>query len=142
VADLVTAGDLAQLQAIQAETLVDSCVITDPATEVRVLDEETGQYVVTAPAAVVYAGTCGVVDPTQGLGVVRDAGEQSWTSQQRLLKLPVAGSAGVSPGHMVRITAAAYDADLVDRRFRVDGIERKSMPACRRVRVTEVTGRA
>jgi hypothetical protein len=134
-------ADLADGRALAESLMVDACVVVDPSTEVRVLDPDTDQYVVTTPAAVVYSGPCQVQDPSSGYGADREAGGADWTEQQRLVKVPAGSSAAalVRPGHVLRISACVFSAADVGRRFRIDGVGFRSLATSRRLRVTEMT---
>jgi hypothetical protein len=134
-------ADLADGRALAESLMVDACVVVDPSTEVRVLDPDTDQYVVTVPAVVVYSGPCQVQDPSSGYGADREAGGADWTEQQRLVKVPAdsVSAALVKPGHVLRLTSCAFSSADVGRQFRVDGVGFKSLATSRRLRVTEMT---
>jgi len=120
----MTAGSaLARGRTAAARIMVDTCTITDPATEVRgALNTSTGTYAVATPATAVYTGACRVRLMSPGNGQTIEAGDADLAAALPSVQIPVSGSESVRVGHMVEITAAAYDTDLVGRKFRVESI--------------------
>lgn len=141
--DLITAGDVADLRAMADEVLDDTtCRITDPATEVKTFNDDTGQYDITTPATVVYEGGCRIRTPAQSesSGSESESGEREWTYQNSVLQLPVATSGSVRVGQELVVLTNAHDADLVDRVFRIGSVQHGTHQVVRRCKLEEVTG--
>jgi hypothetical protein len=98
-------------------------------------DPETG--VVTATFTTVYSGTCKI---QQSLSQASNpvAGEHQYTVQDTRWDTPV-GSGPFAVNDVVTITAAAEDAQLVGRQFRVTELFNKSLATAQRCRVEEIT---
>jgi hypothetical protein len=116
--------------------MVDACTVAH-GTGGGVQDETTGQ--VARTTSTVYTGPCRVQLP-QAQPRTSDVAERTATVQRAIVSLPVATSTGVRVGATVTITAAALDADLAGRRFRVVGLHHKSYATARRLECEEVTG--
>lgn len=128
------ASVLARAQAFAAGGFVDSCTITRVTGHTT--DPDTG--VQTPTEATIYTGPCRVQQQAAANARPADVGED----YQLLLRLEVqlpATVTGVEVADTVTITAAAHDADLVDRVFRVRELAHKTHLSARRIGVEEVT---
>ena len=123
-------------QLLAESLMVDTCSITRGNGSTS-FDETNGREV-PAAATVIYAGKCKVQTPDVQ-DRTHDAGERTWTLQRDSLHLPLSAPA-VRVGDVATITAAALDAQLVGKRFRVVGLAHKTFLTARRLQVQEVTG--
>lgn len=86
----------------------------------------------------VYEGRCKLQRPRASLPTTPDAGEHRWTLAPLELHLPVDGTAAVSTGHTVELTASVDPAN-VGRVFRIRDDDRKSLQTAIRFAIEEVT---
>lgn len=114
--------------------MVDTCVIRAPST-FGDMDPDTGVRPET-PGAVAYSGRCKVntFEPHES---TPESGDHVFTVQRNQVHIPA--TVTVPVGHMVTITAAQLDPNLVGRVFRVAAILHKSMATANRLQVEEVT---
>jgi len=124
---------LPELRRAAESLMVDTCTVC-PVTGV---DESTG-----APTlgTAVYVGRC-KVQTTQAQEANPEAGGATYTVQRYAVHVPVPEtSAGYKPvvGHVVTITAAALDAGLVGRKYRVVALLHKSLATAYRLGVEEI----
>jgi hypothetical protein len=126
-------GIVARGRAAAERLMVDTCTI------VRVTGQTTNPTtgVVTDTTTAVYTGKCKVqvrdVDAQNP-----EAGDRAYTVLKLRVDLP-ADTTGVDTGDIVTITAAPYDAELVDRTFRVVAPFFGSQKTARRVPVEEAS---
>ncbi|MGE5829704.1 MAG: DUF6093 family protein, partial [Micromonosporaceae bacterium] len=95
---------------------------------------------VTVTTEPVYNGPCRFQQgaaPWAGPATVGQAGI-GLSAQE--LQLPVAGSEGVAKDDIVTCTSAAHDAELVGRRWTVQGSHHASHKTMRRLPLSEVLG--
>lgn len=118
--------------------MVDRCQITKPGIGPRQMDPVTLEYT-DPPRVTVYEGKCRFQIRGQSASTP-EAGEREWIVQTSLLQLPVVGSEGVRPNHIVEATASKHDAALVGRKFTVAEWNGKSFATKRELPVKEVTG--
>ena len=109
--------------------MLDTCTIS-PVTGV---DESTG-----APTlgTAVYTGKC-KVQTSQAQEANPEAGGATYTVQRYAVHVPV-GAFVPAVGHVVTITVAALDANLVGRQYRVVALLHKSLATAQRLAVEEV----
>jgi len=117
--------------------MTDGCTITRPTAADDAWDAAAGSYT-PAAAPVIYTGPCRVRN-MQPNPQAADAGEAEWASDLIYVHLPVAGSEGVKDGDVVRITAAANDAALVDLEVAVTGLHVQTNATARRLPCRLVT---
>lgn len=133
----MTAASAALRGRVAAERLmVDQCVIRRRAAATT--DPATG--VVTPAWTPVYTGPCKVQEAS-GLGSgssAPDAGEHVYTVLSYVLQLPIAATAPIE-GDVAEITAAALDATLIGRRYRISQEFAKTFATARRLQVEETT---
>jgi hypothetical protein len=133
---LTLGDDLAQvLPELRAEAeslMVDACTVGRPGDPVT--DPNTG--VVTAPLTPLYAGKA-KVQTWQAQESNPEAGGATFTVQRYAVHVPV-GSFSPEVGDVVTITAAALDANLVGRKYRVVALLHKSMATAYRLGVEEM----
>lgn len=114
--------------------MVDDCVI-EVGVGAGTQNETTGRVVQVWTQA--YTGPCRVQAP-QAQPQQADVADRAATTQSLTVSIPVSAT-GIPVGARVRITAAALDAELVDRVFRVTGVHHKTHATARRLQVEEVT---
>lgn len=85
-----------------------------------------------------YAGKCRV-QQAQAQAQREDVGEDHLLLLRLEVQLPVAGTEGLQVGDEITMTAAANDADLVGRVFRIHDLAHKTDPTARRVQCIERT---
>ena len=124
------AGALPFLRAQAESLMLDTCTVS-PVTGVN---ESTG-----APTlgAAVYTGKC-KVQTSQAQEANPEAGGATYTVQRYAVHVPVAAFVPVV-GHVVTITAAAQDAGLVGRQYRVVALLHKSLATAQRLAVEAVS---
>jgi len=124
------AGALPFLRAQAESLMLDTCTVC-PVTGV---DEATG-----APTlgTAVYTGKC-KVQTSQAQEANPEAGGATYTVQRYAVHVPVGAFVPVV-GHVVTITAAALDAGLVGRKYRVVALLHKTLATAQRLAVEEVT---
>jgi hypothetical protein len=113
--------------------MVDACVIrrAGPATT----SPSTG--VVTPAWTDVYAGPCKVgAGAHAAVAGAPEAGEHAFVVQRYLLHLPVTATAP-NEGDLATVTAAALDASLIGRTYRLAGEFAKTYATARRFQVEE-----
>lgn len=98
------------------------------------LNTTTG--VLTPTYSTVYAGPAKVQGAMQA--TAREVGEAHLAVLSPSVHVPISVT-GVVQGDVVTVTAAANDAELVGRVFRVDGPDHKSYATARRLQCTETT---
>lgn len=113
--------------------MVDTCTIVElgaPET-----DDEGN---VTIPGTVVYSGMCAVAtyEPYEQTS---EAGGAVSVVQRYRVKVP-AEAFVPEVGQVVEVTAARYDANLVGRQYRVEGLLHKSQATAYRLLVDEYVG--
>ena len=114
----------------RAESLmVDTCTV-QPVTGV---DDATGDPTL---GTAVYTGKC-KVQTTQAQEANPEAGGATYTVQRYAVHVPV-GAFVPAVGHVVTITAAALDAGLVSRKYRVVALLHKSLATAYRLAVESV----
>jgi len=123
------AGALPFLRAQAESLMLDTCTVC-PVTGVN---ESTG-----APTlgTGVYTGKC-KVQTSQAQEANPEAGGATFTVQRYAVHVPVGAFVPVV-GHVVTITAAALDAGLVGRQYRVVALLHKSLATAYRLAVEEV----
>lgn len=127
---------LPELRAHAESMMRDTCTV-ERHTGNGVWNPLTGLYTDDAPT-VIYSGPCRVRN-MQPNPQAADAGEAEWASDLIYVHLPVAGSEGVKDGDVVRITAAANDAALVDLEVAVTGLHVQTNATARRLPCRLVT---
>ncbi len=125
---------LARAQSAAEAGMLDTCTITRAG--IRTTDTTTGA--VTTPTTTVYTGKCRILQ-AQAQAQREDVGEDHLLLLRIEVQLPVAVT-GLAVGDRITVTAAAHDADLVGRVFRVHDLAHKSDPSSRRPQCLEVTG--
>lgn len=139
---LLNPGDLLQLRDIADTMMNETCVVFDPSTEVRVFNKETLEYEVVTAAKTVYEGVCGFTNPAPAvpatLGDWDRTSHDTWITQGSTFKTPPV-DAGIRIGHMVRVLTSRADPDLVERRYRIIGLDHHTDPVVRRFKVLEVS---
>jgi len=120
---------LPELRRAAESLMLDTCTVC-PVTGV---DESTG-----APTlgTAVYTGKC-KVQTTQAQEANPEAGGATYTVQRYAVHVPV-GAFVPEIDHVVTITAAAIDAGLVGRKYRVVALLHKSLATAYRLGVEEV----
>lgn len=119
----------------QAEALMlDACTVK-PVTG-HTTNPTTGVVTSTYGTAV-YTGKCKLQRQRGAFPSTPEAGGHQWTVAPLELHLPVSGSAAVSVGHVVEITASV-DPALVGKMFRVRAGDRKSFQTAIRFQLEEV----
>ena len=110
--------------------MIDTCTVS-PVTGVN---ESTG-----APTlgTAVYTGKC-KIQTTQAQEANPEAGGATYTVQRYAVHVPVAAFVPVV-GHVVTITAAALDANLVGRQYRVVALLHKTLATAYRLAVEAVS---
>lgn len=88
-----------------------------------------------APGASVYAGKCRVKSP-QVVALTPDAGETEGAVTRLEVHIP-ADVENVEVGHVVTITAAAFNPGLNGRRFRVSALFHDSQATAQRLECSE-----
>jgi len=124
------AGALPFLRAQAESLMLDTCTVS-PVTDV---DESTGAPTLGAP---VYTGRC-KVQASQAQEANPEAGGATFTVQRYAVHVPVGAFVPVVD-QVVTITAAALDAGLVGRKYRVVALLHKSLATSQRLTVEEVT---
>ena len=115
LADEIAAA-LPGLRAEAEARMVDSCTITSGSTP-GAWNDTTGVF--DPPTKViVYSGKCRVRNAF-GAPQATDAGETMWGVDQCVVSVPVEGSAAVTDGHEVEITACVNDPGMVVQTFTV-----------------------
>lgn len=136
---------LAEGRAAAVAIMLDACTITRVTGEEGPLDPETGLRT-PAPTTVVYP-LPGAVAPLDGRCKVqtyephesaRESGDHVFTEQRYHLHLPI-GAGPIQVGDTATITAAAADARLVGKSYRIAGLHTKSLATAQRVLVDEIT---
>ena len=124
------AGALPFLRAQAESLMLDTCTVA-PVTGV---DESTG-----APTlgSAVYSGRC-KVQTSQAQEANPEAGGATYTVQRYAVHVPVGAFVPVV-GHVVTITAAALDAGLVGRQYRVVALLHKTLATAQRLAVEAVS---
>ena len=125
---------LARGQAAAEALMVDTCTITRVGT--RTTDTTTA--VVTTPTTTLYTGRCRI-QQAQAQAQREDIGEDHLLLLRLEVQLPMSLT-GLVVGDRITITAAADDADLVGRVFRVHDLAHKTHATARRPQCLEVTG--
>ena len=120
---------LPELRRAAESLMLDTCTVC-PVTGV---DESTGAPTLGTP---VYTGKC-KVQTTQAQEANPEAGGATYTVQRYAVHVPVGAFVPVV-GHVVTITAAALDAGLVGRQYRVVALLHKSLATAYRLAVEEV----
>lgn len=104
------AAALHELRTHAESRMTSTCLITGPGGE-PVWDANEGKYVA-APGATLYDGKCrlriGNPAPQNA-----DAGETAWAVDRGVLSLPIEGTANVTDGSTVKITANPHDPGMV-----------------------------
>lgn len=118
------------------ERMLDTCVVRSP-DGAPVFDPSTGGYT-TGPDTDVYVGPCEVRSRDAQVQA-QDVGGAVVTERRSVVALPVVGSEGVAAGQVVTVTAAAWDAGLVGRRYDVTGVLSDSLGLRRDLLVEEVS---
>jgi hypothetical protein len=98
------------------------------------MDPDTG--VITPAYEVVYAGKCKVQTFTNR-ELLKAGGEHQFISQRYEVDIPISAT-GVRVNDEITLDAATYDADLLNRAYRVVGLMNKSMSTARRLGVEEL----
>jgi len=121
---------LPELRRAAESLMVDTCTVC-PVTGVN---ESTG-----APTlgTAVYTGKC-KVQTTQAQEANPEAGGATYTVQRYAVHVPVGAFVPVV-GHVVTITAAALDAGLVGRQYRVVALLHKTLATAQRLAVEAVS---
>jgi len=131
--DLATelAARLAESRADAESLMLDSCTIG--VLGATVTDPNTGTT--TTPVTPLYTGRCKVqgLDPQESNP---EAGGATLTVQRYRVDIPV-GSYAPEVGHVVEITAAALDANLMGRKYRVVALLHKTLATAYRLAVEE-----
>lgn len=129
-------GVLASGRAAAEALMTDACTITRQTGE-PTFDEQTGQYNYPPPTPV-YSGKCKLQAPSLVNPIEIDAPERTGLKEQSVLSLPIE----VTPvkGDVAEFTAAAFDSNLVGRKFTVVGQHHESQATARRVQVVETVG--
>lgn len=125
---------LARAQAAAERGMADTCTIT----RVTGRSTDTTTADVTTTTTTIYTGVCRVQQGQAQAGR-EDVGEDHLLLLRLEVQLPVAVT-GLAVGDRITITAAAHDADLEGRVFRVHDLAHKTDPSARRVQCLEVTG--
>lgn len=131
------ASVLARGRAFAAGGFVDACTITR-----RVGDPQTSPTdgKVTYPTETIYTGPCRfqqAAAPWAGPATVGQAGIGLSAEE---LQLPVAGTTGIAKDDIVICTVATNDADLLGRRFTVQGTHHATHKTTRRIPIQEIIG--
>lgn len=117
--------------------MVETCTITRPGTA-HTTDPTTGK--VSYAGSALYSGKCRVQMMTGTRGdALEQAGERAFVVQSAIISVP-ATVTGVRVGDVVKVTAAALDADLTNRQYRVQDVVHKTFVTARRLICQEVTG--
>ena len=130
------AAALPELRAHAESMMLDACTITGPGSA-PVWDEATGEWS-TPGSATVYQGKCRV-QRADGPPAGSQAGSADWSLNHVRVDLPVATSTAVREGHVVTITAAAFDPQLVGVVATVVGEHHKTLATARRLQCEEVS---
>jgi hypothetical protein len=127
---------LAEGRAAAEAIMLDACTITRVTAAEGPLDPETGLRG-PAPTATVYTGKCKVqtYEPHE---TARESGDHVFTEQRYHLHLPI-GVGPINVDDTATITAAAADAQLVGRSYRIAGLHHKSLATAQRLLVDEIT---
>lgn len=115
--------------------MVDMCEIREPSTFGE-MDPVTGLRQET-PGAVAYAGKC-KVQTFEAHESTPESGDHQYTVQRYSVHIPA--TVEVDVDHMITVTSAALDSNLVGRRYRVAGFLHKTFATANRLQVEEVTG--
>lgn len=111
--------------------MVDACIVRRPGETTT--DPDTGEP--TTPMSEVYSGQA-KVQTYEAQEANPEVGEAVKTVQRYTVHVPV-GSFAPEVGDVVEITAAAMDAQLVGRRYRVAALLHKSLATAYRLGVEE-----
>lgn len=124
---------LARARKAAEDEMVDACTIVELGAPVTDADGD-----VTIPGTVVYSGAC-KVQTYEPYEKSPEAGGAVSTVQRYRVHVPV-GSFDPAVGHVVVVTAARLDANLVGRQYRVTGLLHKSQASAYRLLVDEYVG--
>ena len=113
--------------------MVDACEIGPPPQ--TTFSRDVGDYI-TASAAPVYVGVCKIQRPARARDA--DAGGDDPGVGDLEVHVP-AGTDGIERNHVVTITAASLDAELVDRTFRVLNVPARTFATAIRLPCQEIT---
>jgi hypothetical protein len=113
--------------------MVDAGELRGPGT--RVLDEDTGQYVVT-PGPVKYSGKA-KIQTTDAIGNDSEAGDRLVMTTRFRVDLPM-GAPSAAVDDVFTVTSSLHDPELVGCRFRVASLVHKTFMTARRLAVEEV----
>lgn len=118
--------------------MVDACTVKRLVSST--VNPDTGQIGATSYTTI-YTGKCKVQQLAPAT-VPTAVGQAAEFVGQLMLHLPVSAvtSANVAPDDLVTITAAALDASLVSRTFRLRGPAHKTYATARRLPMVEVAG--
>jgi hypothetical protein len=127
---------LARGRAFAAGGFVDACTIT------RVVGQQTNPTDgrVTDQLEPVYSGPCRfqqAAAPWAGPATVGQAGIGLSAAE---LQLPVVGTEGIDKDDIVTCTLATNDADLLGKRFTVQGTHHATHKTTRRIPIQEIIG--
>ena len=114
--------------------MLDACTITRETTAYT--DPQTGQQ--SKNTTTIYTGRCRIQMQVPGSASPAQPGEAYLLMLQLTVQLPIAVT-GVQPGDIVTVTACPMDPELVNRKFRVQGLGHASHKTSRRLSVQEVT---
>jgi hypothetical protein len=130
------ASVLARGRAFAAAGMVDACQID------RVVGQQTNltDGVVTDQVERIYTGACRVQQAAAPWAGPATVGQAQIGLSALEIQLPVAGSEGVTKDDTVTITACVNDAELVGRRFTVQGAHHKTHATTRRLPLQEILG--
>lgn len=115
--------------------MVDACTIRR-ATGGGTTDPDTGYP--TQGYNSLYAGKCRI-QQHQATADRQDIGEDQLLLLRLEVQLPVVGTEGLEVGDEITVTAAANDADLMGRVFRIHDLAHKTEATARRVQCIERT---
>lgn len=131
------ASVLARGRAFAEGGFVDTCLIQRPAGPPAT---NPSDGTVTKPMATVYSGRCRfqqAAAPWAGPATVGQAGI-GLSAQE--VQLPVVGSEDIRKDDIVICTSCVHDADLVEKRFTVQGTHHATHKTTRRIPVQEIIG--
>lgn len=118
--------------------MVDACAIVRRSGPIT--NPDTGQIIGYADTATIYSGKCRIsVPPHSTQGQPTPLGGASVVVLTPTLQVP-SSVTGVRPDDLVAITAAALEAELAGRTYRVRGIGHKTHATKREFELVEVTG--
>ena len=130
----IMGGAVAMGRSMAESLMSDSCIIQrKSATSVNEETLEVSQTVTT-----IYEGICRL---TMQSTSVRDAesGSRVLLEQGARLDVPISGTSQIEPDDIVTFTQSEFDSSLVNRKFRISGVNHQSQATARRFPVTEVT---